>query len=581
MTVALFAVAVGFVEPVQGQSADEGGAPVCESGPISRIVLDRRTVYDPESTTVGALAWTYRLLNVLHIKTAESFIRRELLFEEGDCLDPFFLDESARLLESYGFIGYATIESESDGDGGHVVHVQTQDEWSTQVDIGVTYDNSDFNLEKFEVTEENFLGQGIFAEFTHAERREARTQGIGLATPRFFGRADASIRVGRDRPGDFISQHLRYPFIGETGKYAIRQGYDRSTRFFSYTTDGQEAFTQVLVPSFRDLFELSFARRFGERYRSVIAGVSFTRDVIRFPRLPNVIFADDFGDLRDFPGALPGPLAAHFQESGASRIALHIGTRRFNYVLFEGIEGNRDRMRIGLGVYAGLSIGRSFDVFVPSDVPAVSDYFGRAHATFSAAVGSSLLHGGATLETRRDRGAWRDVLFDADFVAFLNSDQLPGQTFFLRTQFGGGWNTELPFQLSLGGREGVRSLEEDQFPGGRMVRVVLEDRVLFPWPSRGSVDLGMTAFIDVGRVWPGDVPYGVDSGWQKALGIGLRFGLPSGTRHVFRTDVAFPVGSAADGPRFRAMFELNMLSLGFFTPDVFRSRRYNIGAEHF
>lgn len=567
--------------PASGQATVDQDAPVCTSGVISAIELNRKSVFDPDATTVGALAWTYRAMNLLHVRTAASFIRRELLFEEGDCLDPFYLTESERLLEAYGFLAYAAITTEDDGNGGHIVYVETQDEWSTQVDLGITYDNSDFNLEKFEVTEENFLGQGVFAEATHRERRETRTQAIGLATPRFFGRADASVRIGRDRPGDFFSEYVRYPFIGETGKYSIRHGYDRSTRFFSYATDGQEAYTQVLVPSFRELLEFSFARRFGERYKSFIAGVTLTRDVIRFPRAPNVIYADDFGDLQDFPGPLPQPLSTHLQESGATRVLLHIGTRRFNYRIYEGLDGLRDRMNVGLGVYAGISVGRGFDLFVPSGVPAVEDFFGRAHASFSAPVGSSLIHGGATLETRRDRGDWRDLLFDADLVTYLRSEALPGQTFFFRGSFAGGWNTELPYQLSLGGREGVRSFEEDVFPGGRMLRFVAEDRVLFPWPSRGAMDLGLTAFGETGRVWPGDVPYGVDSGWQAALGIGLRLGLPAGTRHIWRIDWAFPVGPSSGEAQFRVTFELNKLSEGFFTRDVFRSRRHNIGAEHF
>lgn len=576
---------LGATGPAYGQAQADGGDAVCTNGTISEIVLDRRTVYDPESTTVGALAWTYRALNLLHITTSAGFIRRELLFEEGDCLDSFYLDESARLLESYGFIGYATVTTEPDGRGGHVVTVETQDEWSTQVDVGITYD-AGINLEKLEITEENFLGQGVFAEVTHRERREARRQAIGLATPRFFGRADASFQIGRDRTGNFFNEYLRYPFIGETGRYSLRHGYDRSTRFFSYATSDQDAatdpeFTQVLVPAFRELLEFSVARRFGEPFKSVIVGATFTRDVIRFPDAPSVIYGNDFNDLQPYPGPVPTVLETQFQESGASRLALHVGTRRQQYVIYEAIDGLRDRMRVGVGMYAGLSVGRSFDLFVPGDVPAADDYFGRAHASFTAPIGSSLLHGGGTVETRRDGGDWRDLLVDADLVAYIRGEALPWQTFFFRTQFAGGWNTELPFQLSLGGREGVRSLKEDRFPGGRMVRLVAEDRILFPWPRRGSVDVGMTAFVDYGRVWPGDVPYGVDSGWQGALGIGLRLGLPSGTRHVFRLDYAFPFGATTGNPEFRATFELNMLSLGFFTPDVFRSRRYNLGSEHF
>lgn len=114
-----------------------------------------------------------------------------------------------------------------------------------------------------------------------------------------------------------------------------------------------------------------------------------------------------------------------------------------------------------------------------------------------------------------------------------------------------------------------------------MVRLIVEDRILFPWPRPGQADLGMTVFGDLGRIWPGDVPYGLDSGWEAALGAGLRIGLPAGTRNVVRADVAFPVGPTSGGPIFRMTFELNRMRDGFFTEDLLRSRRFNLGAEHF
>lgn len=563
----------------QNGSSTSTDAP-CSEGVVTSIEFERHGVFDPDATSVGALAWTYRALNLLHVRTAQSFVRRELLFQEGDCFDPFLVSESERLLDRYGFLARAEITDEDDGAGGRRVFVETQDEWSTKVDVGVTYDQR-LNLEKIEVTEENFLGQGVFAEFTHRERRETRTQAIGLATPRLFGRTDASIKWGRARAGQIFEQYLRYPFIGETGTYSIRQGYSRGTRYFAYATDGDEAFTQVLVPAFREVVELSGARRFGDPGQSVIAGVTLSRDVVRFSDGPQVALIDDFDDLQPFPGVPPGPLTDQLRESAATRLTLHLGTRRYRYEQYRGIDGLRDRQLVSLGFYAGVSLGRGFSVLTPSGVPGVDDLFGRAHASFGAPVGSSLLHGGFTVESRHDDGRWQDLLGDADAVAYLRSEGLRSHTIFLRASVAGGWRTTLPYQLSLGGRQGIRSLVEDRFPGGRMMRFVVEDRVLFPWPSPGTADLGMTFFGDLGRVWPGDVPYAVDSGWQAALGLGIRLGLPAGTRNIVRADVAFPVGASGGSPIFRMTFEVNRLRDGFFTEDVFRSRRFNLGAEHF
>ena len=554
----------------------------CAEGVVTSIELDRRSVFDPDSTSIGALAWTYRALNVLHVRTAPSFIRDELLFEEGDCFDPFLLSESARLLDQYGFLSRASITHEDDGSGGKHVIVTTRDEWSTQVDVGLTYDEG-ANLERLQVTEENLLGHGIFAEYTFRERRESRSQGFGLATPRLFGRSDASIAWGRSRPGHFFNQLIRYPFVGETGRYSVRQGFNRATDFFSYSTNGAEPFAQVLVPAYRELIELSAAGRLGEPGRSIIAGVSFTRDVISFPSAPEVAFGTDFDELQplsDF--GVPDPrMDRQLLPSATTRVGLQLGTRRFRYREYVGLDGVRDRQIVSLGLFAGVTIGRGFDLLAPSDVPGRSDAFGRVHASFGAPVGSSLLHGAVTAETRRDSGEWRDVLADADLVAYLRSKRFSSHTVFVRASAAGGWATSLPYQLSLGGRAGVRSLIEDRYPGGRMLRFVIEDRVVFPWPGPDVADLGLTLFSDLGRVWPGDAPYGTDSGWQAALGFGLRIGVPAGTRNVWRTDVVFPVGPTGGSPIFRVSFELNRLRSGFFTRDVLRSRRLDLGPDIF
>ncbi len=550
----------------------------CDAGVITDIEVIRGSVFDPDSTDIGAVAWVYRLMDVVHIRTQESFIRREVLFEEGDCYDAFLAQESERLLESYGFLTEARVTSKPDGAGGRHVTVSTLDEWSTQVDLGVTYDEG-LNLEKIQVTEENFLGQGVFAEFTNRNRLETRTRAVSVSTPRLFGRTDASIEVGRDRPGDFINQHVRYPFIGETGQYSVRQGYSRGTSFYSYSTPLGDGLSQVLAPQFREVIEFSAAQRFGERGRSIIAGLTLSRDVTRFGTI-EAAADDNLDELVPFPGVVPSPLSRQIKERGASRVWLHLGASQMRYQEYYGIDGLRDRLLVGLGYFVGASAGRGFGVLVPDGVIGMKEFFGRANTSFTAPIGSSILHGGAYIESRRAKDGWQDVLADAELVAYLRNQALPGQTFFFRASMAGGWNTTMPYQLSLGGRDGLRSLPEDSYPGGRTVRFLVEDRIVLPWPSR-RFDLGMTVFADMGRVWSGDAPFGIDSGWHKGLGAGLRFAFRRGARHVLRADVAFPVNGPDTSPIFRVTFELNRLALGFLTPDHFRSRRFDIGAHSF
>ncbi|HET9948808.1 MAG TPA: hypothetical protein VFQ22_07790 [Longimicrobiales bacterium] len=553
-----------------------GDGETCQ-GVITSIDIDSRSIFDPESTSIAPLAWAYRVLNLVHVNTRDSFIRRELLFEEGDCYDPFLVSESYRLLDNYGFMMVEDIRVEDDGSGGQHVIVQTRDEWSTKVDVGLTYDEGRLNLERFQATEENFLGQGVFFEYTYYARREARMQSVGLRTPRFFGRSDAGISGGTTRAGKFFEQYWRYPFVGEAGRVAVRQGYDVRTDFFAYSTGDAEAFTQVLLPLRREVIELAGAYRFGRPGASWIVGGSLRRDVVTFPDPPEITFGD-FDEHEPLAGDVPEPMARQLRPFSATRAALHLGARRLRYVNYSGLDDITGQQLVGLGLFAGVSVGRTLPIFESGRAPAEDDWFARAHLSYTVPFGPSLFHAGATFAAHHPDAGWQDILVDGDLVAYIRGRLLPWQTLFFRVSSAGGWRTTLPFQLALGGRQGVRSLEEDRYPGGRMLRFVAEDRIGLPWPDE-TIDLGFTLFTDVGRVWPGDVPYGVDSGWKTALGVGLRIGLPKGTRHIWRADVAFPVGGGS--PIFRVSMELNRLAGGFFTPDVSRSRRFTLGAETF
>ncbi len=123
----------------------------------------------------------------------------------------------------------------------------------------------------------------------------------------------------------------------------------------------------------------------------------------------------------------------------------------------------------------------------------------------------------------------------------------------------------------------------DNLPGGKRLIASLEDRIYFGSPGNGFLDLGMTAFVDVGSIWEGGVPFGADSGLRATAGAGLRIGFPGGTRGVTRIDFAFPLnGSEAFGsPTFRISAELLGLRRGVEDRQLRRSRRAGVGTGLF
>jgi hypothetical protein len=113
-------------------------------------------------------------------------------------------------------------------------------------------------------------------------------------------------------------------------------------------------------------------------------------------------------------------------------------------------------------------------------------------------------------------------------------------------EIAGGWRGRVPFQLRLGHREGgVRGHSASRAGGAvRGVARVEERWVLGRLTEHAAV--GLAGFVDVGRVWPGDAPFGVHSETEVGIGWGLLAALPPQSQRLWRLDLALPVGPDPD-----------------------------------
>jgi hypothetical protein len=564
--------------PAAAAAQETGDELRCELGEVSSIEVRNGSVFDERQSDSRLLRWGLSAANTLHMRTRATFIRDELLFKSGDCIDPIRVRESERLLEAYPTLRDVQIDHVDDGVGQRRVIVTTWDEWSTQIDLGATYDAGP-NVEKLQVTERNFLGRAMFAEYTYRRRREVAQQSLGFSTPRFFGRANFGFTVGRRRAGDFIYQKLEYPFVGEVGRVSLWQHYERGSQFFSWATAGQAEASHVLVGVTTERLELSGATQFGQPGGLTIVGLAFTHERLTSDDEAQLALNDDFDDREG--SALPASVTRQLPDFVSNRIALRLGWRRFGeYRRFDRFDNMGRSAPVPLGWFASLSLGHALSL------PGLrlqglggDGAFLRGHVAITQPLGPHLFHVNTTLEGRRDDAQWRDVLGQSDMVTYLPLHR--AHTVFLRASAAFGHDVRRPFQLALGGREGVRSLPDDAVPGSRMVRFTVEDRINPDWASFGAGDLGLALFVDAGRMWAGDVPYGQDSRWHTGVGAGLRVAMPSGSRNVTRFDMVWPVGPQQGQPIFRITAELNTLGSTFGTPKLQRSFRMLRAAEHY
>jgi hypothetical protein len=112
-------------------------------------------------------------------------------------------------------------------------------------------------------------------------------------------------------------------------------------------------------------------------------------------------------------------------------------------------------------------------------------------------------------------------------------------------EWAGGYRQRMPFQLLLGVHEGgVRGFEKSSFAGGQRLVARLEHRYSYG-AVRNLGDLAVGGFIDAGRQWAGDVPFGVTTPVKGSLGLSLFASVPPRSARVWRADIAFPVGGGA------------------------------------
>lgn len=144
-----------------------------EGRTISNIFIDRKDIY--ESAKDGMR----RFMNQTHVMTRRKVIRRDLLFEVGDKLDPEEMVRNKHIILYRPYIGAVSIEViPNDIDTMLVdVHIHTMDKWS----IGITGGYHSKGKTMLEVFDDNVLGTGNkLAVQTSFDRRKFSYEGNGI-----------------------------------------------------------------------------------------------------------------------------------------------------------------------------------------------------------------------------------------------------------------------------------------------------------------------------------------------------------------------------------------------------------------
>lgn len=509
----------------------------CVEGRISSVFIDNHSVFDLTDPGLSdRVAWAYRIANRLHSRTKESVIRRELVFEPGDCYDLERLRDSERLVRALPFIAEVDVFGVNQPDGTVHVVVDTRDEWSTRIEPEV----GSSGLTGVRVREDNLLGTGNQAMAFFVDDEEEQLYGVSHYTPQLLGtRVDASTQIGRTPVGYLLSETFSYPFVGESGRWAWTQSTRRHDQYFEYFVPGRAEgeLIRAWYPERRQSLEIGGAYRWGSRgLNRTLLGVALTGDWISYPSDPR--FADE--ELVE-SGAVPPPVVN--DSISAIRAVFMTGQRNIYFVRRRALDTVNSTEDLRLGVEADISLGPSIPgISRDRDLAVELGLFAASEPMPGLLAGLTMVvEGRRSYDSPAALPEWSDVFGRLDGWAYFRAHRDSPHLLVLAIAAAGGWHDRVPFQLTLGSETGLRGYPDHAHTGGRRVVATAEQRTYLGWPLPDLFDLGAAAYIDVARIWAGDAAFGEGSPVRAGAGVGLRLAFPAGSRQTLRLDVGLPL----------------------------------------
>lgn len=164
---------------------------------IERIVVVTEDPLTPEDPFPDEL-------NILHVTSRKSVVRRELLFDVGDTYDKTVADESARNLRGPLILSIVEVlPTRGSTDDSVVILVLTKDVWSLRVNTNFLLVGDVISFLSLSLSENNILGLHKTGAATFLLEQDTISLGQFYSDPRLFGSRftlgeSASVIVNRD-----------------------------------------------------------------------------------------------------------------------------------------------------------------------------------------------------------------------------------------------------------------------------------------------------------------------------------------------------------------------------------------------
>jgi hypothetical protein len=504
---------------------------------IEQVFVEREEIF-PESNP--------KFFDILHIKTRDSVVRRELLLKPGDVWDAARALETERNLRRIFILSVAKVVPVKAGKGTIHLLVVTQDRWSLRLSNSFTLIGGLLQFLQLTLVEVNFNGWGQRVSLDTILRLDTFSIGQSFTERRLFGSRwsfseAASIVLNRQTgaaEGTVGEVVFGYPIItlDQPWGFAVDASWNvRKRRIFRGAQVWQLPYPDVngteRVPYQFDQRELgldgTLTRRMGDgvKFDLTVTGGAFLRQYT--PMEASRLTEEQAAWLT--ANYLPRTENATFVEGLATAFSNDFRALK-NLDTFELSEDYQLGFRLSAGARWAFPSPLTTQQFVEVGGSARYRLYQFDDLLSVTVSGGARLRPGASPVNQR---------LAAELLNY--SPSFFGGRLVTRFLLDMRWNDLQNRQSLLGGSQGLRGTFPEQFTGRNLLLANLEYRTR-PTAFLFGTYLGFVLFYDVGSA------FDVNPLLQHTAGVGLRLLLPYFNFEVLRIDFGVHINNLAQVP---------------------------------
>jgi len=506
--------------PGAAPAAGPEGTPRCNGEIVSAVTIDRQEPVMVERS----VGWARPFLRfaLAGAPTRETAIAPFLLVRSGQPCTEALLFHSERVLRAQPYLADARVRVVPDTAGTVRVEVTTVDDARPIVGLGV----KDGSPTRIKLGSGNVAGYGMAAD-AHWKQGFAFRDGWGARFAHYhvFGRPYLfEGELERAPLGAIASASFSRPLYTLLQRVAWSATVARVDRYQTFVRGEDEDALSLDVE--RRNWQMNAIYRIGGGSLGLFAGAQLAGDRVT-PAGSGVIITDT-GFVADSDTLLRD----RYDASRRTLVAAIFGARALSFFKAEGFDALEGAQDVANGVQVSALFGRGMRSGPDGWLVGSEVYAGAG--TPNSFVGLQ-----ANVETERAAGQWNDMIAAGRLAWYARPSAR--RTRVASFEYAGAWRSSVPFQLRLGtARAGVRGYDDSRTAGGRRAVMRLEERLIFPGFAK-YLGFGGAGFLDVGKMWAGDVPFGETVNPRVGAGVGLIVAVPRSSRRNLRVDVAAPL----------------------------------------